>query len=175
MKKFFTNKYAKSQRAQAMVEFAIALPILLMVLIGIFEVGRMVFVYSSVTNASRNASRFASAVGLTLALDNTNYYHKYVYCDGIKDVAADSAYLVPASSLTVTISYDDGNGNTLAVCDATGGEDADVLAVPVDTGDRVTVVVSAPYQPIVRLVPISARTITATSSRTILGIIDLDY
>ena len=174
MKRFFTNKYGKGRRAQAMVEFAIALPILLMVLIGIFEVGRLVFVYSSVTNASRSASRYASAVGMTLGLNGTNYYHKYVYCDGIKDMVTRSAYLIPKSSLTITISYDDGSGHALAVCDATGGEDADVLAVPVETGDRVTVTVSAPYKPIVKLVPIKARTITATSSRTILGIIKLD-
>jgi Flp pilus assembly protein TadG len=174
MKKVFTNKNTIVRKAQAMVEFAIALPILLMVLIGIFEVGRMVFVYSSVTNASRNASRYASAVGMTLALDNINYYHKYVYCDGIKDIVYQTAYMVPDSSLTITISYDDGNGNALAVCDAAGGEDADALAVPVGTGDRVTVTVSAPYKPIVRLVPIKPRTITATSSRTILGIIKLD-
>ena len=175
MKKFFTNRYGNGRRAQAMVEFAIALPILLMVLIGIFEVGRMVFVYSSVTNASRNASRYASAVGLTLGLDGTNYYQKYVYCDGIKDMAARSAYLVPASSLDIKIYYDDGTSpvdvTSAPQCDATGGEDNDIL---VGTGDRVTVVVTTHYKPIVRLVPISERDITATSSRTILGVIKLD-
>ena len=35
-------------RAQAIVEFAIALPILLVLLVGILEVGRMLFIYSSV-------------------------------------------------------------------------------------------------------------------------------
>ena len=50
-------------RAQAMVEFAIALPILLMLLYGILEAGRLMFLYSTVVTASRQAVRFGSATG----------------------------------------------------------------------------------------------------------------
>ena len=69
-----TKSYAR--RAQAIVEFAIVLPILLVVLIGIFEVARYVFIYSAVTNASRNASRYASAVGY----EETGTYLKHREC-----------------------------------------------------------------------------------------------
>jgi Flp pilus assembly protein TadG len=47
-----------------MVEFALALPLLLLLIFGILEVGRMVFTYSSVVNASREAVRYGSATGL---------------------------------------------------------------------------------------------------------------
>jgi len=162
-----TNSFAR--RAQAIVEFAIVLPILLAVLIGIFEVGRYVFIYSSVTNASRNASRYASAVGY----EETGTYLKYIYCDGIKNAAIESAFLTRPSDLTVTITYGGAppDTNSKGTCDAVGGNDTDI---DVDTGDRVTVVVTANYKPVLKLIPITSRTITSTSSRTILGIIDLD-
>lgn len=168
---YYKMQQKTGDKAQAIVEFAIVLPILLLVLVGIFEVGRYLFIYSAVTNASRNAVRYASAVGL-----DDSGYHKYMYCDGIKDTAVKSAYLVPASNLTISISYDEGPGTSAIVtdgCDATGGDDTDVFNSDVSTGDRVTVTVAAGYQPMLNLIPVTARTITSESSRTILGVVDL--
>jgi len=157
-------------RAQAIVEFAIVLPILLVILVGILEVGRYIFIYSSVTNASRNASRYASAVGVT-----DDGLTKFNYCEGIKNVALQSSYLIPDSSLAVQITYDDGEGNPLADSECNVWNAAQVdTGVAVTTGDRVTVTVTADYVPIVNLIPIEGRTITASSSRTILGIVDID-
>ncbi len=51
-------------KAQAMVEFAIALPILLMLVYGLLEVGRLLFTYSSVVNATRQAVRWGSTTGV---------------------------------------------------------------------------------------------------------------
>ncbi|MDX1417827.1 MAG: TadE/TadG family type IV pilus assembly protein [Candidatus Promineifilaceae bacterium] len=160
------NRFAT--RGQAIVEFAIALPILLALLIGIFEVGRLIFIYSAVTNSSRNAVRFASAVGLS-----DGGYTKFNYCEGIKDVALKSAYLVPASDLNITIVYDSGPGTSqIAECNNWNATQVDTDVV-VSSGDRVTVSVSVQYRPMLRLIPIGDRTIVSTSSRTILGIINL--
>jgi len=155
-------------RAQAIVEFAIVLPILLVILVGILEFGRMIFIYSSVTNASRDAVRYASAVGL-----GDNGYHKFNNCVEIKNRAVSSSYLLRPADVTVSISYDHGpgSGSAYAVCDATSGEDADVV---VTTGDRVLVTVAAQYRPMVKLIPIGARTFTSSSYRTILGVVKLD-
>ena len=60
MKFRFQNQRTAGKRAQAIVEFAIVLPILLMLLVGIFEVGRLIFMYAAVTNASREAARYGS-------------------------------------------------------------------------------------------------------------------
>jgi len=156
-------------KAQAIVEFAIALPILLALVIGIFEVARVIFIYSSVTNASRNASRYASAVGY----EDTGTYHKFIYCDGIKSIAQKSAYLMNPSDLTITISYDEGPGTgSLGNCTKTGGDDTTMGSL-IEYGDRVTVKVVANYKPMLKLIPISSRNITSTSSRTILGIVSL--
>src|SRR5689334_11786940 len=83
MNVFYRNQKAPifrakhTQRAQAIVEFAIVLPILMMILVGIFEVGRMLYTYAAVNNASREAARFGSALGF-----DDNGYHKYKDCVG---------------------------------------------------------------------------------------------
>jgi hypothetical protein len=61
--KLFPFKHPKKNRAQAIVEFMLALPVLLMLLYGIIEVGRLIFIFSSVANASRQAARYGSASG----------------------------------------------------------------------------------------------------------------
>lgn len=160
----------QGSRAQAIVEFAIALPILLLMLMGIFEVGRMVFIYAAVTNASRNAARYASAFGL-----GDDGLHKFSNCQGIKAVAIVSSFLVPLDPSAVSITYDHGPGTSFSpalTCDAASGEDRDVFYT-VSSGDRVVVTVTADYEPMIKLVPIGGRSITSSTARTILGYVDV--
>lgn len=153
-------------RAQAMVEFALVLMILLVVLVGILEVGRLMFIYAAVNNASREAARYASAVGL----DDSGTNLKYQYCDGIRSMARRSAFFTP---LTITIAYDHGPGTgSFDTCD--GSVDTGVVVNSGTALDRVRVTVSANYNPMVRLVPISSRTITSSTARTIFGYVDLE-
>lgn len=49
------------QSGVAMVEFAIALPLLLLLLFGIAEFGRMLFQYNSLLQAGRDAGRYAAS------------------------------------------------------------------------------------------------------------------
>ena len=49
----------KHERGQAMVETAIALPILLVLMVGIFEVGRAYETWQVLTNAAREGARVA--------------------------------------------------------------------------------------------------------------------
>jgi Flp pilus assembly protein TadG len=44
---------------QALVEFALVLPLLLILLVGTIDFGRAVFAYNSVSNAARSAARMA--------------------------------------------------------------------------------------------------------------------
>jgi len=46
-------------RGQALVEFALILPLLLILLMAVIDVGRLVFAYNSVSNAAREAGRTA--------------------------------------------------------------------------------------------------------------------
>jgi Flp pilus assembly protein TadG len=49
----------RRSRGQALVEFALVFPIALIVLFGIFDVGRLVFMYTGLTNAAREGARLA--------------------------------------------------------------------------------------------------------------------
>ena len=53
----------RKSKAQALVEFAIVLPLLMLLLYGLLEAGRLLFLYSNVVTASRQAARYGSATG----------------------------------------------------------------------------------------------------------------
>jgi Flp pilus assembly protein TadG len=49
----------RSTPGQALVEFALVVPLFVFILLGLFDLGRAVFYYSTVANASREAVRLA--------------------------------------------------------------------------------------------------------------------
>ena len=54
------RKITNQKKAQSMVEFAIVLPILLLLVFGIIEYGRLFFAWISVENVARVGARYAS-------------------------------------------------------------------------------------------------------------------
>jgi hypothetical protein len=59
----WTKKIKNKQYGQAMAEFALTLPIFLLLVFGVIELSRFFLVYSSVYTASREASRYGASVG----------------------------------------------------------------------------------------------------------------
>lgn len=53
------NPSRRGQRGQSLAETALVLPVLLLIVIALFDVGRAVFAYNTATNAAREASRLA--------------------------------------------------------------------------------------------------------------------
>ena len=159
----------KSQfkKAQAMVEFALVLPILLLVIVGLLEVGRAIFMYSAIFSATREGVRYGSAAGNNLAGNPL-----YQDCLGIREAAKNAGILLNLQDDDITIEYDHGPGlGVFASCaDADGlDESVDVLS-----GDRIIVTIEAAYAPMVPLfVPLTPRTINASSARTITGVITI--
>ncbi len=51
--------WKKNSRGQAILETALAIPLILLVIMGIVELGRMMFIYDQVTNAAREGARWA--------------------------------------------------------------------------------------------------------------------
>ena len=49
----------RGQRGQAIVEVALILPIFILILVGLFDVGRAVYAFNTISNASREAVRVA--------------------------------------------------------------------------------------------------------------------
>lgn len=151
---------------QAMVEFVFALPILLLLIAGVVEFGRVMAVHSTVHSASREAARFAASAGDS----GPGSKHHYQDCDAIRSAAVRvSEPLLQINASTIEIEYDNGPGTSLltpAGCPP-----------PVDQvglGTRVIVRVSADYQPLVPLVPIGEFPITSETRRTLITDVDVN-
>jgi Flp pilus assembly protein TadG len=54
------SRFTDTPRGQSLVEFALVLPILVLVLVMIFDGGRLVFAYNAVNNAAREGGREAT-------------------------------------------------------------------------------------------------------------------
>ena len=67
-----------ARRGQALVEFALIFPVLMIMLIGIFDAGRLVFAYNDITNAARSGARVA-IVNQAAGADETSFD---LSCDG---------------------------------------------------------------------------------------------
>ena len=156
------SKKSTKSRAQAMVEFAIALPILLLLLYGILETGRLLFLYSTVVTASRQAARYGSTTG-----EGVGGAIRYNDCDGIRNAANQVGYL--GNFDTIDIAHDQGpsaKGKDDDVNYCVGKSQDNISLTGND--NRIIVTVQDQFVPLVRLVPISPRTISATSSRTVI-------
>jgi hypothetical protein len=165
MKKNSFNQH-KKERAQAIVEFMLALPVLLMLLYGIVEVGRLIFIFSSVANASRQAARYGSASG---QVDNVAFYQD---CDGIREVANQSAFIIKFDKINIT--YDrginpDGTSIPIEGIDPDPNDDScPIEDYTVRNGDRIIVQVSTSYEPILTLLPFEPFEVVSASARSFL-------
>lgn len=155
-------------KAQAMVEFAIALPLLLLLLYGLLEAGRFLFLYSTVVTASRQAVRYGSATGIGNGTGNVNE-PRYQDCDGIREAAQRMAFLGPFNDNNITIRYDNGPSTSKTTyCSASAPTDNTFIPNTNNTS-RIEVTVTHRFLPVVpNLVPLIERDITATSARTVL-------
>lgn len=149
-----------------MVELMLTLPLLLMLLYGTIEVGRLIFIFSSVANASRQAARYGSASG---DVNNVSFYQD---CEGIRDVANQSAFIIEIDEINIT--YDRGlfpDGTQIPITGIDPDPSVDSCPIKPDTirnGDRIIVQVSATYEPIISLLPIQPFEIVSASARSFL-------
>jgi Flp pilus assembly protein TadG len=129
---------------QSLVEFALILPFLLVLILGIIEFGTLIASYTMVQSASREAARFAATVGDT----GPGTLNRFEDCAGIRDAALRLSGSLLAIS-TIVIEYDTGPGSPTilpAGCPPPASQ--------VTLGTRVVVRVRATHRPIVPLIPI---------------------
>lgn len=89
-------KKKRQNRGQGLVEFALILPIVLLVLVGTIEVSRILFVYSNLTNAAREGARYGM-------VDPGDY-------SGINTRVLETLILTLPENVSVNIKYDTGPG-----------------------------------------------------------------
>ena len=136
----------RRSRGQGLVEFALVLPLLLLIMVAIVEFGYILTVYSGLFNAAREGARY----GIVRPGDVV----------GIVSSAKEKVFLVDPAAVNIAVAYDQGPG-TQVFSDTT----------QVQIGDRVLVhlnydlpAITPVIQPIVSSFPIetqAARTVTA--------------
>ncbi len=163
-KKIFRHTQDKI-KGQGITEFAIVLPVVLMLTFGVIEFGYLLFSYSTVNSASREAARYGIAVG-DVDADTQRYYD----CAGIKAAGVGLGQFVGMTTGDINITYDSGPDtspeyNTCEELAAAVASDTDTI----DFGDRIVVTVTHTYQPLVSYMGLNlpSFTMTSTSSRTI--------
>jgi hypothetical protein len=144
---------------QGLVEFALVLPVLLVLVLGIVEFGRLMLTFSSVSTASRDAVRYAVSVGETPA----GIPH-YQDCLGIR-AAAEKVVLFADPSIVITHDSDGPGGATPAEYCQVG---KDVDPIEVSLGAQISVTVTDVYTPLVPLVELPTIPIISETARTIL-------
>lgn len=180
------SQIAKREGAQTMVEFAIVAPLLLLLIFGILEVGRMVFTYSSVVNASREAVRYGSATGY---VDVLGSLWRYQDCAGIRGAAQKVDFGAGITASRIEIYYFDPSGRLIATCGNTpaydpntggcfgevkGGSALPNPPDPIRTGSRIMVCTTGTFHSIVPgITGFSTRDLHSRSARTILSTIPL--
>jgi len=93
------KKIGLRERGQELVEFAIILALLLVVLLVIFDLGRVTFFYSVVHNAAREGARY----GIT---DQDANQIRLVAIQKASGLDIDPAVSFTTNTVTVTVDYD---------------------------------------------------------------------
>jgi len=113
----------RDEGGQALVEFALILPVLLLIIFGLLEVSRAVWQENTLAFAAREATRYAIVHG-------SGASSPIPYCASCSQSAIQTVVetnAIGVSSITVTIGYPDGNN---------------------DRGSKVYVEATAPFVPL---------------------------
>ena len=151
------KKIRSGQSGQGMVELGLLLPVLLLVVWGVIEFGRLLFMFAEVSNAAREAVRYGVALGEAAAADpsaNPSYFD----CDGMIAAGQATAVLTPLSDSDFQIAYDAGGGSPIATCPP---------SYPVDPGSRIVITVTHEVQPLLLFRNMDPFRIQFSTARTI--------
>lgn len=165
MERLFSLRRWKAS-AQGMVEFALVLPLLLLMIYGIIEAGRLMFIYSMVLTSSREAARYGAASG---DINSSSRLPRYRDCSGIRAAARRVGGLAGIQDGDITILYDRGPSTaTIAHCNSTFTITAGSGTI-ITQGDRVIVQVVATYRPLLPgITRFSSFPITSVTRRTLI-------
>jgi len=142
-----------------MVEFALVLPVLLLIILGIIELGHLLFYYGSLYAATREAARYGAAVDVPGATP------KYMDVTGMRDAAKRVGFIVGLADDQIDISYDCGNGTASSLTVPTCGANQML---------RVAVQVDATYTPVVPIPNVPAIPVSSTVARTVVHELEVE-
>jgi TadE-like protein len=141
MSKHPDKLYKGKPNAQTLVEFALVLPLALLLTLGLIEFGRMIFMYAAVTSSAREGARYGAAAGTSV-----NGVAQYKDCKGIRDAVRRTAFLVTIPDSNISIGYDHGGDVDYTTCNPPQNvANLSQLA----SEDRIHVQVWAQYKPLI--------------------------
>ncbi len=149
-------KLKAKERGQGLVEFALILPLFLLLVWGIIEFGRLLVMYTEVSNAAREAVRYGVARGLLNPQDPE--YH-FLDCEGIRNHGKAVTGMVALDDGDFEIGYDRGDGVVFARCE---DQPPDIVL-----GDRMVITVTHQIRPLVLFQNAGPFRMQFTAARTI--------
>ncbi|MCD6425646.1 MAG: pilus assembly protein [Anaerolineales bacterium] len=153
------KRSSRGENGQGMVEFAIVFPLIVILILAIFEFGRVMFAYSISIAAAREAARYGAAIQ-----DIGGGIPQYEDCQGIRDAAKRVGKFAGISDADITIKYSDDAGVYSAVCPP---------SQEVGLTDYISVTINTSVKPITPMGSFDSIPIASSSSRTILNKIRL--
>ncbi len=160
---------------QGMLEFALALPVFMMLVLGVIEFGRLLAVVSSVTTAAREGARYGAAAGLNSGSPEVPVYND---CQGMRDAARRVGFFAGIQDTDIHIGYYDIDSS--AVVPDPGGYDGtkqctgttSTYSYDPANGPRVVMRVSVQFKFLFLSLP--AFPISSQSARTIVSQVEMD-
>ena len=148
----------KREHGQGMVEFALVFPLLLLLVFGIFEFGRLMFSYSAAIAASREAARYGAAI------NDVGGISQYEDCTGIREAARRIGKFAGVEDSDITIQYSNVYGVYSSSCPP---------SQEVQLADKISVTVNTTISPLTPLGNYSQIPVQSSASRTILKSVKL--
>jgi Flp pilus assembly protein TadG len=135
-------------RGQSLVEFALVLPIFLLMLMGIVDAGRLIYTYNTVSNAARDGARVAIVNQSTTGTNTCDTTSATAYAVGC--AVASGLVLNIDPTTDVTVQYNDATDTT--------------PCSPVAFGCIAVVTVTGTYQPLTPVIGQIIGTIDVSST-----------
>jgi Flp pilus assembly protein TadG len=98
------EQFRPRNRGQALVEFALILPLLLLLIFGIVDAGRLIFTYNNISNAARDGARVAIVNQSTSGTDTCDTTSATAWPTGCAVTSGFNLGLTPAD---VSVDYRD--------------------------------------------------------------------
>jgi Flp pilus assembly protein TadG len=138
----FRGNRLREERGSSLIEFALVCFLLVMVLLGVFEISRMVLVYNDVTNAAAEGVRYAAVHG-----------RSQTSASQVQTVVRSYLGSAPMTSSNATVNACFASAYNTCTANACSSRTAGLTSAPI--GSYVTVCVIYQYDPFTTYFPLS--------------------
>src|SRR5579859_1546762 len=133
--KMIKRQRTRGRKAQGLLEFALIMPVLLLLLMGTIEFGWLIFNYTQVYNGLREGLRYGSVPSFSTT-------PSYANCSGIRSAVEGTAPQLGISDSEIFINYDQNQyGTNIGSCTTSGGYSLNA-GYTMAAGDRVVITIT---------------------------------